>query len=95
MQHSFRTYHQVQAWYDIHGNSEHWGWEISKIGLTSVKTTPDPPPEGILKCIAVKPVGARKQAESVMLSAHTAMKIAQIFLRALEKKKETTTSMKT
>ncbi|CAG9820707.1 unnamed protein product [Phaedon cochleariae] len=53
-QHSFRTYHQVQAWYGVEKNPEEWGWKRSKVGLTPVRTTKDPAPEVLLKFISCK-----------------------------------------
>lgn len=52
--HSFRTYHQVQAWYNVQTNPLEWGWQRNKHGLTPVTIRKDPAPQSLLKLISCK-----------------------------------------
>lgn len=50
--HSFRTYHQVQAWYGIEKNPQKWGWKFVNNLLTPVKTSSEPAPQTLLNVIS-------------------------------------------
>lgn len=53
-QHSYRTYHQVQAWLGEYLDPEEWGWKRSVSGLHPIRTTLTAAPETLLKLISCK-----------------------------------------